>query len=331
MKTEKRTKAVKIQDDVIHALNWLRDEYPNGVDLVYIDYRDSFDENLEALQKYLAEGYRESEMEWFGDAESDEVHNITEKYRREVEADELSDEVEEKMRDFLYSSNTSDPARAMLKNTGRKLFYVETPDYAEVNDKESLEVLTKKYARTEAQKKEIVSVINESFYSAPAQFYFYLDPETAVEVLHGKDREIEDVIIIDGAYFGTVDRGQGSNWLGDNAIFKIAIPRSAFLECVRLDRAKGNGYSWNEIAGQVSFDDAEISRAKAGTLADDVAIVIPEVSESAKREERLTRKWEQTKICTFGDMNINRHADTPYRNEFPCGNKCGVCGTFWID
>lgn len=35
--------------------------------------------------------------------------------------------------------------------------------------------------------------------------------------------------------------------------------------------------------------------------------------------------------CTHGDMDINRHRDVYYRNDFPCGNKCPNCGTFWID
>ena len=33
----------------------------------------------------------------------------------------------------------------------------------------------------------------------------------------------------------------------------------------------------------------------------------------------------------FGDMNISRHKETPYRNDYPCGSRCEDCGTFWID
>lgn len=35
--------------------------------------------------------------------------------------------------------------------------------------------------------------------------------------------------------------------------------------------------------------------------------------------------------CSFGDMNIKRHRNVTYINDFPCGNKCKDCGTFWID
>jgi len=35
--------------------------------------------------------------------------------------------------------------------------------------------------------------------------------------------------------------------------------------------------------------------------------------------------------CTFGDMKFTRHKNVFYINEFPCGNKCKDCHTFWID
>lgn len=35
--------------------------------------------------------------------------------------------------------------------------------------------------------------------------------------------------------------------------------------------------------------------------------------------------------CSFGDMDINRHRKVEYINNYPCGNKCLDCGTFWID
>ena len=35
--------------------------------------------------------------------------------------------------------------------------------------------------------------------------------------------------------------------------------------------------------------------------------------------------------CTAGDMNMLRHRDVYYINNYPCGNKCPHCGTFWID
>jgi hypothetical protein len=50
----------------------------------------------------------------------------------------------------------------------------------------------------------------------------------------------------------------------------------------------------------------------------------------ALQDREYTLIFSQGK-CTFGDMDINRHRDTFYINDFPCGTKCPHCGTFWID
>lgn len=35
--------------------------------------------------------------------------------------------------------------------------------------------------------------------------------------------------------------------------------------------------------------------------------------------------------CTPLDMDMQRHRNTYYLNEFPCGTHCPHCNTFWID
>lgn len=35
--------------------------------------------------------------------------------------------------------------------------------------------------------------------------------------------------------------------------------------------------------------------------------------------------------CSFGDMDMKRHQKVVYINEYPCGNRCLDCGTFWVD
>jgi hypothetical protein len=48
------------------------------------------------------------------------------------------------------------------------------------------------------------------------------------------------------------------------------------------------------------------------------------------REEAYNKTWK-TGACTYGDMDMSRHKNKPYINEYPCGNRCTTCGTFWID
>lgn len=42
-------------------------------------------------------------------------------------------------------------------------------------------------------------------------------------------------------------------------------------------------------------------------------------------------KFYKSGSCSFGDMDITRHKNVKYINDYPCGNKCPSCGTFWID
>jgi hypothetical protein len=50
----------------------------------------------------------------------------------------------------------------------------------------------------------------------------------------------------------------------------------------------------------------------------------------ALQDREYTKTYKMGK-CTLGDRDITRHRDVYYINDFPCGNQCPHCGTFWID
>ena len=326
MKTETRQTKVRIQDSVADALEWLKSEYSKGVELIYIDYRDQY-EDIAQLQSVL-KGTDDTFYDDDGSYET--ISTIIREYSEsgDGEAFELSEEVQEAMREWLQNNDTSNPVRDLLKNTGDQLFYIETEDYTnEGSDPAQLKELIKKYAKTPAQKKEIAYVLNNQFYGAPVSFYFYASPLDVFEVIHQKKSKY---ITITGAYFTTIDRVQGSNWIGENAVFNLTIPREDFIKNFYCDKAKGNGYSWDSIAGQTGFDEASIGTDSI--IQKDTISLKPETSEAQKREQRLQENWDKTKKCTFGDMNWNRHTGRKeYSNNYPCGNTCEDCKTFWID
>jgi len=125
---------------------------------------------------------------------------------------------------------------------------------------------------------------------------------------------------------------RGSNYIGGKAIFTVAIPRAQFIGNFYADRSNCNGYSWDSIAGQSDYDECTVyslNKLKAGTTLLEV-----DTSETQKREQKLQAQWDKTKTCKAGDydMNYTRHkGEKPYNNNFPCGNTCETCGTFWID
>jgi hypothetical protein len=316
-------------------IQWLENEYPRGVELIYIDYRDNLD--AKSVQEAIKEGYLD--MDWQGDSQYESIRYIKEEYEKENSV-ELTDEEYDEFSNWLCEHDTSDPLTQLLKNTGDMVFYVETTtETLDSNGTEPEEWqahivdLQKQYARTDEQRKEITHTLNEQFYGSRVSFYFKLSPLDLFNTLHGKDSDKGDIVIIKNAHFGTVDRIQGSNWLGTQGIFTLAIPKKDFIDNIYADKA-GAGYSWDEIAGWTSdgYEDATIYPQKTGDkLPDDCVAPTTETSGSAKRELELAKKWNDTHTCTFGDMNIKRHKNTPYINNFPCGNKCETCGTFWID
>lgn len=329
-----KTKNISVQDDIKHAIAWLKKEYPRGVDLIYVDYRDCFEDETK-LQTVLKEGYYDDELMW--ESEHSTIRDIIANYTKKgyVDFQEISEEVEEAMGNWLMEHDTSDALVSLLKNTGNKLFYIETEDSTESYDsmekeeyQDQIAGLMKKYAKTDEEKKEISRVMGEQFYGAPVSFYFYADVMDVFASLH---RQKGKYIEVKGAYFSTIDRVQGSNWLGDNGIFTLTIPKEDFIKNVYLDKAKGNGYGWDSIAGQTGYDEATVTctdKKAEGT----VFLESTATSEAQAREARLQENWDKTGKCTLGDMNWDRHTGKKaYRNEYPCGNTCEDCGTFWID
>lgn len=327
---------MKTINKVDEAIKWLESEYPKGCELIYVDYRDSF-EDAGQLQEVL-KSEDSYDPDWYWEAQADSIEYILREYREQngLIWEDMTDEVREVMIDWLHDHDTSNPLKQLLKNTGSQLCYIETPDTIEsytdepeASDRQR-KYLHKKYGQNnDAQKKEIDYILNEQFYSAPASFYFYADVEDLYNALISGKK----YITIQNAYFADVDRIQGSNWIGNKGIFDLVVPLSVFKENFYLDKAKGTGYSWNEIAGMTGYDDAVVG-AGDKKPAGYIALMDAETSEAQKREQRLQAQWDKTHKCRAGDfdMNWNRHSgEKPYSNNYPCGNKCTECGTFWID
>lgn len=320
------------KDDPKEMIKWLEKQYPNGIDLTYINYNDVFEE-METVEKVL-KGQDEDTFEWFFENQFESIATVQREYEEEHDIEELSETWQEIMREWLYEHDTSDPIKDMLKNTGDKLFFIETTDESEsyqyADDQETWDKhvndIIKKYAKTPEQEKEIKYVLGNQFYGAPISFYFHCSLTDMYDAL-GKE---EKYITVHGAYFSTIDRGQGSNWLGENAVFDIQIDKDVFIENLMLDDNKSNGYGWNSIAGQTSYDTAGITVDNKRDK--DILLIEPEMSVDMKREKELQENWDKTGTCTKGDMKWERHkGEKPYSNDYPCGNTCETCGTFWVD
>ncbi len=255
------------------ALDTLKKDYPHGFDLVYVDYRDSFRENIDELERLLKEGYSQGADDWYFESMWEGEDYVITELSKTTGIDKEVLWSDDDIRDYIRENDTSDIEGDLLRNTGKMLFFIETRDYSSLysNIDEKLgrrEVarIVKRYSKNDFQGREIINNLLEQMYEAPISFYFYLDCKKVYDIIY---KEVGEYIAIDGAYFSTIERAIGSNWLGDNACFKIILKREDFIKNVYLDEAKGNGYGWGDIAGQDRYEEAGIfttDRQKNGYL-----------------------------------------------------------------
>ena len=179
MQTETRSHETTVSTDVEHALTWLKTEHPLGAELVYVDYRDSLDDNKEMLMDVIKNGYSEKLDELFIDSQWEGARYIIDEYVKELKRDgidDVDDNVLDAMREWLYEHDTSNYTEELLKHTGSQLFFIETEDESEDNQGNVKELIRKYGGKNEKRINEIKTVTREQFYSAPVQFYFWADP-----------------------------------------------------------------------------------------------------------------------------------------------------------
>lgn len=89
-------------------------------ELIYVDYRDSFDENLDVAQQIIETGYAEKVWDWYNDSEWDSTREILKEIQEEFElSDEFLEEHEDKLRDLIHETCSNDPVPQLCQNTGK--------------------------------------------------------------------------------------------------------------------------------------------------------------------------------------------------------------------
>ncbi len=97
------------------AIEMLKSEYPHGVELWYVDYRDNLSENTDLLVAIINQDHdtiNESMMDMYHDCDyCTEIVN-------ELFSDFDIESIEQEIRDRLYENNTFEPMKQLIKNTG---------------------------------------------------------------------------------------------------------------------------------------------------------------------------------------------------------------------
>ena len=313
---------------------------PSRVSLIYVDYNDSLDGHEEKIQECIHKRNFDSlvelvddsfmEAEWAGlDYVLKELKDDIERAFDIEDAQYILDDYEDEIRDAIYDRCDDDTVGDLLRNTGSIIAHYDT-GYEVPGDSWSWSEAQVRLERIKIKKHlsihhsdfddDMDMMIRQASYGGQVLVYFKMDPKDFIDIEDGiKSIEFSD------AWIGIVDHCNGSGDVMHLPKHTFTLPynqENVFLE-------KTIKYNWTySIAGMVSnwCDDTvynfhteevgEIERSRANDLLE---------------KEKQYNATFKAGGCTPGDMDIRRHRNVVYSNDFPCGNRCKDCGTFWID
>jgi hypothetical protein len=326
-------------------LSWeqVKAEIPESITLIFVDYRESFDGHEKLLQKFISgdtdELYEEIDG-WYDEAIRHNVANVTEemssaiqeKYNlEEEEAEEIIEEYRESIEEIIHDRDDSTVFEDLARNTtGLVAHYdtgyeMESDSWNWSNQRVNQEIFDiKKFLGildTQDYDDALDMMIRQASYGGSLLIFFNLDLDDFKNVTDHRN-----TVTFNDAQIGIIDHCNGSgDTLGRSISAPIKLPynpKNVFLE-------KSIKYNWTySIAGMCSdwadSTSLEFSEEKTGEVKSS------KINEHLEREELLNKTYKEGK-CTFGDMDIKRHRNVEYVNNYPCGNLCHDCKTFWID
>jgi len=319
---------------VDEAIRYLEGEYPRGVELIYVDYRDCIEDakDREAILQAPEDAYEIIDSNnWMSQSQWESINEILEQYKKSIEADDLSDEVTEAMRDWLYEHDKSDTLNDLLKNGSDEYMYydtgieIESLDYHQ-SDKnyvsKTAKMIMKKLKLEQKEHQAGIEMMIEQAWDGGQLVILF---EASIGNFLNDAKYIK---FNKKAELCIMNRGQGC---GDNTALHQELLLKFKRENIHTDKGD-NGYSYAyDVCGLVGgiMNDGFLTNKKGTSSA--ISVDTNEQREAQRaQEERYIASWKAGK-CSAGDMNIKRHKNTPYRNDYPCGNKCEECGTFWVD
>lgn len=315
---------------------------PANVELNYVDYRDNLEGREEEIQKavqsqewsYLEESIWEAgiEQQWkamwyifeeFSEAlqdafgvDSDRAEQFIEDYRECLETE-------------IYDRDTSTVMQDLIRNTGELVFFYDTGlevgETCFLNDRESaaLRQKIKKVLGIKAKESHWDSQIDimtcQASYGGRLVVYFTARLDRVMELKGNR-------ILFENPNIAIIDNGNGS---GDDTELKgckLSLPFDPAN--LFLDAAVKYSYTY-DVCG-MSSNWCNGTGFKIVNRGCSKKAVESSLHAHIDQEAQYDAKY-RAGGCSFGDMKYNRHRDQYYINDFPCGNKCPHCGTFWID
>jgi len=305
----------------------LQTNYPRGVDLVYVDYRDTFDENHDRMETLATTGNVGDFDDDFVDSEYDSMDYILKETFDSEEVDQIKadEDLHEAFRSWCWEHDKSNPIADILKNTGRRFFFYDTGiSLGEPYDLEKEAKRVAKYLKISFEKygDKLKLLLAQASYGGNLVILFVASPKDLQAQYRNKYIRFQS-----GYGLCVMNRSNGS---GDHFMVADEPLTFKFLGENLHDDEGFAGYSYaGDVCGLCRWDESGFTFTGKSTTKIKVT-ADKDLSDFSEREKLFEKRYREGK-CSMGDMKITRHRRTTYINDFPCGTKCLDCGTFWID
>lgn len=315
---------------------------PEKTYLTYVEREDSLDNKLDAVQEAIHQQeycpIDEAIEDWVNDdyeAVKEYISELKDKLEEIYDIEDLECLVAAQysgLREAIQDRDHSNPLDDLLRNTGKHPMFYET-GYEMPEFFPNVSGAQIRLTRIEIKKhlgikgrtwdKDIDSIIANASYGGKL-VVFFCEPVGDFICRLDKIKSVKfgdpNLAIIDNR------GGSGADEQLKGCTLHLPFsPKRIFLDAVV-------NYSYTYAVCGMSYNWCDDTKV---TMLEEDSPVVWKECESAT-EEHMSREKKRNATfkagkCTPGDMNINRHRDTYYINDYPCGTKCPHCGTFWID
>ena len=321
------------------TLDQIKEHLEASYYLAYVDRNSDLDDNADEIQAHIHGDYNAVvgiEDNWQADRYDAVMEAINKAWAEladdlGVDVDELSgqaDEFEDQLRDIIHDRDKSDVMKDLIRNTSDPVMFFDTG--LEVGD------YTTDMEECVAEIKQTLSI------DASDERFDKLIAEMCGNASYGGQLVV---------YFN----GDLSYWLGYRETWPNTIRFSGKVSIAIVNHGNGSGGECEiEHTFDLPFNNMNVFLDKtikynytyavcgmsrdwcSGTEVQMMDGVDAHPAEPSSINDHLDQeaRYKATFAagsCTPGDMDINRHRNREYINNYPCGNKCKDCGTFWID
>lgn len=332
----------------VSKISWedIKKHVPQTTCLSYLDRNDSIDgkekliqdciqkQNFDGFFEYVHDAFWEEEALSENSYKNDVKGELLEEFDDEELVDKAMDEFDDELRDLIRERDNSNIVKDLARTTDFAMFYdtgynvePESWCWSEKRVKQEVKAIKKalkiKLSDT-TNDKDINQMVRQASYGGNLVVYFRSD----ITPFMDNESENKTHIKFNNAFIAIINtsNGSGDHCHIERTSFTLPLVWENFFLC------KTFKYSYTyEVCGMYSSwcDKTEFELVKKRTTTKKIAVQ-SQLAAEQQRDLQLTEVFKAGG-CTAGDMDITRHRNVVYKNDYPCGHTCPSCKTFWID